>query len=193
MPPPAFVAHVFSKIPGPNVIRHFHGAGAPARRAHQHLTPRQYHQPTRPGVGGAPNARALVPRHQSRPPHEPPDGRSQSPGGQPAPETLGCSCDACPTCGHPSRGTSSPTSQVSTIRGQPQPPNAFPSHHPPTSPALTTITSTHHQTPHQPPASSSPPFAPHLLHLGHASVTARCERSLMTTAEMFALGVTVRL
>ena len=39
------------------------------------------------GVGGAPSAPAVVHQHRSRPRHEPPAGRSQSPGGQPAPET----------------------------------------------------------------------------------------------------------
>jgi len=53
--------------------------------------------------------------HRSRRLHEPPVGRSRSPGGQPAPETPGYTSDACPTYGHPSRGTNSPTSQVSTI------------------------------------------------------------------------------
>src|SRR5262249_55767557 len=64
-----------------------------------------------------------TPQHlftRSRRPHAPLGGRAQSPGGQPTPETPGCTCDACPTYGHPSRGTGNPTTQVSTIRGQPQ-------------------------------------------------------------------------
>src|SRR6185369_11460692 len=111
---------LFSKTHGPNVIRRFHGASAPTLRVHQHPAPRQYRQPRPLGVGGAPTAPALVHPHRSRRPHEPPADRSRSPGGQPAPETPGCTSYACPTYGHPSRGTSSPTSQVSTIRGQPQ-------------------------------------------------------------------------
>src|SRR6185369_15713816 len=110
---------LFSKTHGPNVIRRFHGASAPTLRVHQHPAPRQYRQPRPLGVGGAPTAPALVHQHRSRRLHEPPDDRSRSPGGQPAPETPGCTSYACPTYGHPSRGTSSPTSQVSTIRGQP--------------------------------------------------------------------------
>jgi hypothetical protein len=43
--------------------------------------------------------------------------RSQSPSGQPAPGTPGCTFDACPTYGQPSRRTI--PSQVSTITGQP--------------------------------------------------------------------------
>src|SRR6185369_14211984 len=110
---------LFSKTHGPNVIRRFHGASAPTLRVHQHPAPRQYRQPRPLGVGGAPTAPALVHQHRSRRPHEPPADRSRSPGGQPAPETPGCTSYACPTYRHPSRGTSSPTSQVSTIRGQP--------------------------------------------------------------------------
>jgi hypothetical protein len=66
----------------------------------------------------APNDPTLVHRHRSRPPREPPVGPSRSPGGLLAPETPGCTSDACPTYGQPSRSTSGPTGQVSTIRGQ---------------------------------------------------------------------------
>src|SRR3982074_1734047 len=103
---------------GPNVIRRFPGADAPALRAHQHPAPRQYHQLKPILSPGAPNDPALVRQHRSRPPRARPDGLSRSPGGQPAPGTPRCTSYACPTYGQPSRRTSGPTSQVSTARGQ---------------------------------------------------------------------------
>lgn len=36
------------------------------------------------------------------------------------PETRACTFSACPTYGHPFGGTSTPTSQVSTIKDKPQ-------------------------------------------------------------------------
>jgi hypothetical protein len=77
-------------------------AAAEALRSHRHLAPRQYRQPSRLGVGGAPNAPAVVHRHRSRRPREPLGRRSQSPGGPPAPETRECTFCAYPTYGHPS-------------------------------------------------------------------------------------------
>jgi NAD(P)-dependent dehydrogenase (short-subunit alcohol dehydrogenase family) len=45
--------------------------------------------------------------------------RCRRAGGRPAPETPECIADACPRHGHPSRETSSPTSQAYTVGGQP--------------------------------------------------------------------------
>ena len=110
---------LFSKTHGPNVIRRF-----PAQTlqlcAFISIEHRASIASRGRSVPGAPNDPALVHRHRSRPPHAPPAGQSRSPGGQPAPGTPGCTSYACPTYGQPSRRTSSPTSQVSTIRGQPQ-------------------------------------------------------------------------
>jgi hypothetical protein len=94
-------------------------AGALTRRVHQHLAPRQYHQPRTRGVGGAPNAQHLLTntdfggnvRHR-------PAGLNHRAGS--CSRNSGVTWDACPTYGHPSRGTSSPSSQVSTVRGQRQ-------------------------------------------------------------------------
>jgi transposase len=46
---------LFSKMHGPNVIRHSHGADAPAPRVHRHQAPEQYRQLRPLGVEGAPN------------------------------------------------------------------------------------------------------------------------------------------
>jgi hypothetical protein len=63
--------------------------------------------------GPASNDRPLVRRHRSRPPRGPPDGPSRSPGRQNSRAPL-----RMPTYGQPARGTSDPTSQVDTFRGQ---------------------------------------------------------------------------
>ena len=101
----------------PNVIRRSPGADAPAPRAHQHQAPSQYLQPTPLGVA------RRTQRPDTRSPTSisaatwPPDDRSQSPAGQPAPGTPGCTSCPCPTWGQPSRRASGPSSQVSLHQG----------------------------------------------------------------------------
>jgi len=75
----------FSKTHGPNVIRRSLGADAPALRAHQHQAPRQYRHRGHSFRQAHPTPQRLF-TDTARPPHAPPDGRSLSPGGQPAPK-----------------------------------------------------------------------------------------------------------
>ena len=74
---------------GPNVIRHSHGADAPAPRVHRHQAPEQYRQLRPLGVEGAPNDPTLVRVHRSRPQHEPPADRSRSQAGSLLPKLQG--------------------------------------------------------------------------------------------------------
>jgi hypothetical protein len=89
----------FSKAHVQNVIRRSHGAAAPTLHAYRHLAPRQYRQRSRSPLEAHPAPQHLVIDIGCRRPHAPPVDRSQSPGGQPAPETPGCTCGAWPTYG----------------------------------------------------------------------------------------------